>query len=176
MGRARRCVGGEMRFTRWRDRESEIADCTESREDFERINTSSSALQWEHACMGGGDSGWNQLECRPNHKMQPVLLITRGRCSDAEVSITCKNEGGDEVVIANVIVPFRDGIAACSICDGDGGVTLDGDTKEECPWCLGVESTSMDEAKEIASALYWSWIKTTGQGKLIKMNKSKTHA
>ena len=137
--------------------------CRDYWENFERINTSP-VLYWTHAPMGGGDSGWNQLECHPDHRLQPTLRVTRGHRLDAEVSITCRGDNDDEVVIANVLVPFRDGIAACSVCAGDGCVTLNGETKEECPWCLGVESTAMDEAKEIACALYWSWLRSPNEG------------
>lgn len=137
--------------------------CRDYWENFERINTSP-VLYWTHTSMGGGDSGWNQLECHPDHRTQPTLRIIRVQRLDAEVSITCRGDNDDEVVIAEVLVPFRDDLAVCSVCDGDGYVMLDGDTKEECPWCLGVESTGMDEAKEIACALYWSWLRSPNGG------------
>jgi DnaJ-class molecular chaperone len=97
--------------------------------------------------------------------MQPTLRVTRGQRLDAEVSITCRGEGDDEIVVANVVVPFRDNIAPCSVCAGNGWIVLGSDAKEECPWCLGVESTAMDEAREIACALYWSWLRSPNGGK-----------
>ena len=137
--------------------------CREYWENFERINTSP-VLYWSHVPMGGGDGGWNLLKCHPDHDLQPTLSVNRGSRLDAEVTITCVGDGDEEVVIANVIVPFRDDIAACSICNGDGCVVLCDDTKEECPWCLGVGSSAMDEAREIACALYWSWLRSPNGG------------
>jgi hypothetical protein len=138
--------------------------CREYWENFKRVNTSP-ILYWSHVPMGGGDSGWNLLECRPDHRLQPLLKVTRGaRQMDASVSITFRSDDDKEIVIAEVVVPFRDDLEPCSICGGNGYVVLNGSKKEECPWCLGVKSTAMDEAKEIACALYWSWLRSPNGG------------
>lgn len=127
------------------------------------INITSPVLYWTHVPIGGGDSGWNLLECHPDHRLQPTLRVMRRRSLDAEVLITCRGDSDDEVIIANVLVPFRDDIAACSVCAGRGYVAS-GFTRDDCPWCLGVESTAMDEGREIAFALYWSWLRSPNGG------------
>jgi len=141
--------------------------------NFERINTSP-VLHWSHVSMGGGDSGWNLLQCKPDHPQQPTLCVERmpDQYHAAQVTITCRErDGDDEIVIADVIVPYRDDIPDCSICGGNGWVA-GADTKVECPWCMGDERTPMDEAKEIACAIYWSWIRSpNGGGKHSTVNR-----
>lgn len=94
---------------------------------------------------------------------KPTLHVIRmkDQAHSAQVLITCREKNGDEeMTIANVIVPFRYDLFDCSICEGKGWVSLFGGIGEECPWCLGDKRSTMDEAREIACALYWSWLRS----------------
>jgi len=134
--------------------------CRKYWKEFERKNTSPT-LYWSHI-----DGGWDLLECMPFHPQQPSLHVVRmpGKDLGAQVLITCHEWDDDDngvITIADVIVPFRDSLYECSICGGTG---LDSNSNDECPWCQGNKKTAMDEAREIACALYWSWLRSPNGG------------
>jgi hypothetical protein len=140
--------------------------CRDYWENFELINTSPT-LYWSHVPTTGDDPGWNLLVCLPDHPQQPKLQVVRlmDKAHGAQVMITAREKDGDEeIIVADVIVPFRDDLADCSICDGKGWTISSGGVGDDCPWCWGDKRSAMDEAREIACALYWSWLRSPNGG------------
>jgi len=115
------------------------------------------------------------MYARPEHPRNPLITVTGGiTCwgryapnhvvSGAEVMITATDDADDEMVVAHVQVPLTDDIEGnCSICGGSALVPGADGEPVDCPWCVDGASV-MDEAKEIAAALYWSWIRSSGPG------------
>jgi len=134
-----------------------------------RREIESFTLCWHHVRTDEDDDGWNVLESKPSHPLRPVLRITRTKNDDAEVLITCREKDDDtKFVVANVIVPWRFDLWNCSICEGSG---FQGEVV--CPWCKGHERTAMDETREIACALYWSWLRSPNGGSIAVSSATK---
>lgn len=122
------------------------------------MKNQSPTLHWSH-----GPKEWDALVCQPEHPLSPVLAVTR-RGYDARVTITCCEPGSDEeLTIADVVVPHRNDLFDCSVCNGVGQ-TIAATGSIECQWCRGLQRTAMDEGKEIACALYWSWLRSPNGG------------
>jgi len=151
--------------------EDRIADLDREIEQLRSQAVQSPVIHWTQDQDEDGPS--KEWYAQPEHPREPVLTVTGGIiCRDryapdnvvpgAEVMITATDDDDDEVVVAHVQVPLTDGIEGnCSICGG-GALVLGADGEPmDCPWC--VEGASVvDEAKEIAAALYWSWIRSAG--------------
>lgn len=136
-------------------------------ENFEKANTSP-VLYWSHVPTIEDGGGWNHIESCPDHCLKPVISVRRimDQAHAAMIEITCQDlKTKKEIIIANVIVPFRNDIGDCSVCEGRGSIVFGGGEEEtECPWCLGDKQSAMDEAKEIACAIYWSWLRSPNGG------------
>lgn len=152
--------------------EDKIRDLVSEIEEVKLLSSwdkASPVLHWSHVPDSNGDGGWNLIECHPEHVRQPVLRVMRMVDPEfsARVVITCRDdEGDDEITIADIIVPYRFDLFDCSVCGGIGEyMSLISDCVEEtCPWCNGIGRSAMDEAREIASALYWSWLRSPNGG------------
>jgi hypothetical protein len=104
-----------------------------------------------------------RLLCKPDHPLEPEIEIVGPVTIDSML-----DQKKDEAIIiieaglnriAVVKVPYRTDLGPCSCCHGIG-------KKEQrmCLWCAGHGASVMDEAKEIAAAIYWSWIRSPGKG------------
>ena len=135
-------------------------------ESLVRVNTSP-VLYWYHVPTAQDDGGWSHIESRPDHCQRPIICVMRmgGQAHAARVNITCQNsETKKRIIVADVIVPFRYDLVDCLFCMGKGWTVFRGEEMEECPWCLGDKQSAMDEAKEIACAIYWSWLRSPNGG------------
>jgi len=103
-----------------------------------------------------------RLLCAPEHPLKPEIEITGPVTLDLML-----DQKKDEAIIhieatcgriAVVKVPYRTDLEPCSACNGEG--KRDG---KMCLWCAGHGESVLDEAKQIAAAIYWSWIRSAGE-------------
>ena len=123
----------------------------------------------------GADRATPRLHARPSHPYQPELRVSEFGRGVAQVTLVIQrpDKANREVVFA-VRPLLRDGMPDCSVCDGKQ-VLDDAQTgiPRTCWWCHGLGRTALDEAKEIAAALYWSWLRSPAGG-LVRYPEGQT--
>jgi len=166
------CVPG-LRVQRDNFKEKLAGMNREYREEFERgQHVQSPTIYWEvlrAPARSNNKLVQNKVTARPKHSAGPEITISGPVISfgvnmpsltvfGAHVECEATIDGERGVIFA-VDVPWREEMPDCSVCCG-AGVNPAG---EVCTWCNGEGSSPLDEAKEIAAALYWSWIRSPGE-------------